>query len=126
MELEAIKESANAETKSSMGDKYETGREMMMQERNRLGSQLELAAEQLAAFNSIDPEKQYSEVKYGCVVLTESALFFLSAAIGKATVSNQLVFAISGEAPIAKAMLGRKANDSFTFNKKKYTIKEVA
>ena len=35
-ELEALREAAIAETKSSMGDKYETGREMMMQERNRL------------------------------------------------------------------------------------------
>ena len=126
LELEAVRESATAETKSSMGDKYETSREMMMQERNRLGSQLEVFSDQLKALNSIDAEKEYAEISYGCLVKTESANFFISAAAGQLTIEGHVYFAISGEAPIAKAMIGRKSGDSFSFNNRLFTIKEIA
>ena len=125
-ELKAIRESAAAETKSSMGDKYETSREMMMQERNRLGSQINVLTDQLAALKMIDVEKNYSEVSYGCMVHTDNAFFFISAAIGQLKVEDQVFFAISGEAPLAKAMMGRKEGDSFSFNKKSFTIKRIA
>lgn len=124
-ELGAVRESANSETKSSMGDKYETSREMMMQEQNRLGAQLELLSDQLAAFNAIDLDKNYTEVKYGCLVETEKPIFFLCAAVGQISIDQHQIFAISGEAPIAKAMLGKKENESFSFNSKSYSVKAV-
>lgn len=125
-ELEAVREAANSETKSSMGDKYETGREMMMQERNRLGGQLEVFADQLAAFNSIKLDKKYSKVSYGSMVQTSEVIFFLSTATGPLKIDGHSVFAISGEAPIAKTMIGKQVGDTFSFNNKSFTIKEIA
>lgn len=124
-ELDAIKESATAETKSSMGDKYETSREMMMQERSRLGSQLEVFINQKAALNAIDLEKNYTEVSYGCLVKTVQATFYLSAAIGPITLEKQSIFAISGEAPLSKVMIGKRAGESFSFNNKTFEIKSI-
>lgn len=125
-ELNAVRESATAETKSSMGDKYETSREMMMQERNRLGAQLDVFADQLAALNSIDPEKEYDQVTYGCLVETDQIHFFISAAVGQLAIEGQSIFAISGEAPIAKAMNGKHRGDTFSFNNKSFTVKDIA
>ncbi|MEO9484255.1 MAG: hypothetical protein ABJG47_12440 [Ekhidna sp.] len=126
VELEAIRESATSETKSSMGDKYETSREMMMQERNRLGSQMEVFLNQIAALNTINLEKKYDKVSYGCLVQTEQATFFISAAVGPLTLENQSVFAVSGEAPLAKAMMEKSKEDSFFFNGKSFKIKDIA
>ena len=124
-ELDAVRESAIAETKSSMGDKYETGREMMMQERNRLGKQLDLLTDQRATLDAIDPEKKCSAIKHGCMVITDKSIFFLGAALGQLNVNGTMIFAISGNAPICKAMEGKKKGDSFTFNGAKHTIVRV-
>ncbi|WP_420575515.1 hypothetical protein [Ekhidna sp.] len=124
-ELEAVRESAIAETKSSMGDKYETGREMMMQERNRLGKQLDIYTDQLTTLESIDPDKSHDEVKHGCIVFTDKSTFFISSAIGQIDVNDQQIFAISNEAPIAKAMKGMRAGDIFNFNGTSQTIKKI-
>lgn len=124
-ELVAIKESATSETKSSMGDKYETSREMMMQERNRLGSQLNVFSDQLAALNTLDVDKKFDEVSYGCIVQTSEAIFFISAAVGSLKIGELNYFAISGEAPLVKAMVGKKVGETFSFNKKNFSIKFI-
>ena len=103
-ELDAVQESAIADTKSSMGDKYETGREVMMQERNRLAAQLDILSDQLAALNAIEPKKTHDEVRQGSLVETDKAIFFLSAAIGQVAIEDHQVFAISGAAPLGKLL----------------------
>ncbi|WP_462250745.1 GreA/GreB family elongation factor [Ekhidna sp.] len=125
VELTAIRDSANSETKSSMGDKYETSREMMTQEQNRLGAQLNLLVDQLNACTMIDTDKIFTEVSYGCLVQTDKSHFFLSVAVGQITVNGQSFFAISGEAPIAKAMVGKKVGEPFTFNKITQNIERI-
>ncbi len=125
-ELEEVRKSANAETKSSMGDKYETSREMMMQEQNRLGSQLDIFSDQLGALRSVDLDKNHSAVSYGCLVETDKVNFFLCAAIGQLIVEKTTVFAISGEAPIAKSMHGKKKGETFIFNNVTYSIKGIS
>ncbi|MEQ9007846.1 MAG: hypothetical protein RLP12_08185 [Ekhidna sp.] len=117
-----MRESAIAETKSSMGDKYETGREMMMQERNKLNKQLDICVHQLTALNAIDLDKIYTEVRHGALVETNKGLFFISVALGALEKEKVKFFAISGEAPIAKQMIGKKRNDNFYFNNQQYNI----
>lgn len=124
-ELSAVRESAIAETKSSMGDKYETGREMMMQERNRLGKQLDLLTDQRTALDAIDPDKICDEVKHGCLVCTDKLIFFLGTAIGQINIDGQQVFVISGNAPITKEMNGKKVGDTFFFNGVSHEIKRI-
>lgn len=125
-ELDAIQESANADTKSSMGDKYETSREMMMQERNRLESQVQVINEQLVALSAIDPEIAYDKITQGSLVQTDGIVFFISAGIGKLDIEGVMVFALSGNAPLAKEMMGREEGDEFSFNGKAFYIKHTA
>lgn len=124
-ELDAVRESAIAETKSSMGDKYETGREMMMQERNRLGKQLDLLIDQRTTLESIDPDKNHDEIKHGALVSSDKSLFFISAALGQLEVGSKSVFVISGNAPISKTMEGKKEGDVFTFNGVSHSIEAI-
>nr|GFD49124.1 hypothetical protein [Tanacetum cinerariifolium] len=53
--MAAAQESSNSETKSSAGDKYETGREMANQERDRHAAQLYEAQKLLADLQKINP-----------------------------------------------------------------------
>lgn len=126
IELDAIQESANADTKSSMGDKYETSREMMMQERNRLEFQVQVINEQLVALNAIDPDVAFDKITQGSLVQTDGIIFFISAGIGKLDIERNAVFALSLDAPLAKEMMGRKVGDEFSFNGKSFNIKQTA
>ena len=124
LELEKVKESAEAETKSSMGDKYETGREMLKQEENKLRDRLALLLAQSAALDSIDSH-QHQKIKFGSLVITDLSVFFIAGALGAVEAKNQKVFMVSQHAPLVKEMLGKQTGMTFSFNGKEQRILEI-
>lgn len=124
-ELDLVQESANSDTKSSMGDKYETGREMVMQEKGKLESQRGLLLKQLTTFKAIDLNKTFTKVELGSLVITKQAIYFISAALGIEEISKQKVFVISASAPIAQAMLDKKQGDQYSFGGNEVLLVEI-
>lgn len=106
---------SNNDTKSSMGDKYETGREMLQQQINNLQIQLNEVMKQQAFLKSI-VAKPSQKVEKGAVVSTERGMFFISVSLGEMALSDYKVMCISPESPLAKAMNGKSVNDVFTLN----------
>lgn len=112
---------SNNDTKSSMGDKYETGREMLQQQINNLQIQLNEVMKQQAFLKSI-VAKSSQKVEKGAVVSTERGVFFISVSLGEITLNDYKIMCISPESPLAKAMNGKSVNDIFTLNNAKHTI----
>lgn len=112
------------DTKSSMGDKYETGREMLQQEINNLQVQLNQVLKQQDFLKTILP-KQSEKAEKGAVVKTEKGLFFISVSLGEITFENQKIICISPESPLAKTMNGKQENDSFSLNTMNQKIIEI-
>lgn len=106
---------SNSDTKSSMGDKYETGREMLQQQINNLQIQLNEVMKQQAFLKSI-VAKPSQKVEKGAVVSTERGMFFISVSLGEMTLNDYKIMCISPESPLAKAMNGKSVNDVFTLN----------
>lgn len=123
--LAEIQESANAETKSSAGDKHETARAMAQNEIELASVQLENTRQMLRDLERIDPAKSKPIIGSGSLIKTDTAVYFIGVAIGKLNSSGSLVFAISPQSPIAKEMLGKRAGDHFQFNGKKIAILAV-
>ncbi len=115
-DLSAARDSGNNESKSSMGDKYETGREMVQQELNKLNTQLAEAQKQLNALQRIDPEKVYKQVEAGSIVETATGKFFIATSIGQVEIDSNSYFVVSPVSPIAQQMLGLRAGDDFSIN----------
>src|SRR5690349_15598667 len=63
---------SNSDTKSSMGDKYETTREMMQIEIEKLSLQLAEIQKNLALLNSLNPHQKYTEAVGGSLVETDA------------------------------------------------------
>lgn len=103
------------DTKSSMGDKYETGREMLQQEINNLQGQLNEILKQKDFLKTILP-KPSDKAEKGAIVKTDKGLFFISVSLGEIKIDNQKIICISPESPLAKAMNGKLTNDVFTLN----------
>ncbi|WP_332023222.1 hypothetical protein [Kaistella sp.] len=112
---------ANNETKSSMGDKYETSREMVQQEINNLQVQLN---ENLKALNSLKliNTNQHSVIGLGSLVETEKGFFYIAVSLGEIRFQEKKIFVISTESPLAKAMNGKSKEDEFILNNLKQSI----
>lgn len=115
--MQAAQESSNAETKSSAGDKYETGREMANQERDRHATQLHEAQQLLVTLQKINPCLPSDTVRLGALVATSLGLFYLSIGAGRLhTAEGQEFLAVSPGAPLALALSGRRSGEETVFN----------
>lgn len=115
---------SNNDTKSSMGDKYETGREMLQQEINNLQRQLNEVLNQQGALQKITSEPS-EKVQNGALVKTNRGLFYVSASMGEIIFENQKIMTVSAESPLVKAMFGKKMGDSFTINNINQDIEHI-
>ncbi|WP_312768197.1 hypothetical protein [Epilithonimonas sp.] len=115
---------SNNDTKSSMGDKYETGREMLQQEINNLQVQLNEVLKQQDFLKTILVKSSYKAEK-GAIVKTERGLFFISVSLGEITFENQKIICISPESPLAKAMNGKLKDETFSLNNMNQRIIEI-
>lgn len=119
MGMAAAQESSNTETKSSAGDKYETGRAMAQQERDHHAVQLHEAQQLLAALQKINPDLLSDTVRLGALVATSLGLFYISVGAGKLqTADEQIFMAVSPVAPVVAALSGRRAGEEVVFNGK--------
>ncbi|UXX80532.1 3-oxoacyl-ACP synthase [Reichenbachiella carrageenanivorans] len=123
--MEEAQASANNETKSSAGDKYETGRAMSQRERDLHARQLAELINMKKTFSTIDPKKRCAKVELGAYVETATAKFFVSASLGAVKVGKETIMAISAISPIAQAMLGKQAGDTFIWMKKETEILSI-
>jgi transcription elongation GreA/GreB family factor len=117
--------SANDETKSSAGDKYETGRAMMHLETEKLLTQLGEVTKMEMGLNQIDPSKINDTVAIGSLVFTAQANYFISVSLGQVKLKNETFFAISPASPVGRLMLGKTENQIFEFGGKKIKIEKV-
>ncbi|WP_027377137.1 GreA/GreB family elongation factor [Kaistella palustris] len=115
---------ANNETKSSMGDKYETSREMVQQEINTLQLQLNenLKAKNFLKFINTNP---HQIVGLGSLVETDKGLFYIAVSFGIIDMAQRKIFLISPESPVAQAMAGKSQGDEFSLNSTRQKIIKI-
>lgn len=104
-----------SETKSSAGDKHETGRAMLQLEMEKVGQQLANIQQMKEVLAKIDPTKSSKIIRLGSIVKTTKANFFIAVSVGKITVENVVYFAVSPSSPIGKQLLGKQEKENFNF-----------
>ena len=123
-QLIAETRASNNDTKSSMGDKYETSREMLQQEINHLQIQLNEHLKSQQILKNINPNT-HKIVTLGSLVETEKGMFFIAISLGELSFNQEKIFVISAESPLAKAMNGKKTGESFVVNNLSQIIKNI-
>ncbi len=109
------KESRDADTKSSAGDKYETGREMMQKEMDKnlaLIHQYKHQLEQLHS-NSIQ------------LIKSTQGTFLICIGLGRITFEGNEYFVISWDSPVGKQLKGKKVGESYEINGKLFKIESI-
>ena len=114
-----------SETKSSAGDKHETGRAMLQLEMEKAGQQLSGVSLMKEILAKIDLTKNAKRVSLGSIIITSRANYFLSISAGKIEATSKQYFAISASSPIGKLLLGKQEKETITFNGKLIVIEEI-
>lgn len=112
------------DTKSSMGDKYETSREMAQQELTRLQQQLKQVENDLTILQLL-PAESTNIVALGSLVVTNQFNYFISISIGQVKFEDEVLMVISKESPIGKLLLGKSRGDKIVFNGNEIIIKDL-
>lgn len=120
--LNDVVESRSNETKSSAGDKHETGRTMMQLEEQKATVQLYAALEVKQTLKQIDTEKNHTEIGLGSLICCDTADYFLAISAGKLHVDQKTYLGISMQSPIGKKLIGKNVGENFEFNGKIITI----
>lgn len=122
---ELTKEARNADTKSSAGDKYETGREMVQREMNKLEDLLKQYQYQLILINRLDTNPQKS-IQNGSLVRTSQGIFFIGLGLGKMVLDAEFsCFVISFDSPVGAQLKGKESGDFYEINGNKFEILEI-
>jgi transcription elongation GreA/GreB family factor len=123
--LDSLMDAKRNETKSSAGDKYETGRAMIQNEEELYKRQRAETSKILDQLLRIDPDKECHQVEPGALVLLPSGLFYVAAGMGKLSVNDIDCFAISLSSPIGQALKGRKTGEVIRFQDQDVMILNV-
>lgn len=123
--IRATQQAANEETKSSAGDKYETGRAMMQQDADRTQAQLNEANRLMVTLNRIPASHEFKTAETGSVVVTNNGKFYIAISAGTLIVNGEPYFAVSPSSPIGIKLNGQVTGGEFTLNGKTYHIETV-
>lgn len=123
--LNSIKEAKNNETKSSVGDKYETGRAMMQIEEDKIKTQLAQSNIIKNTLQKINPDIKKDKVELGSLVMTNQGNYYISVALGKIDIEEKTYFCLSTKAPIFQKLIGKQKGDELSFNGNNILIQEV-
>lgn len=121
-----IQHSLLSETKSSAGDKHETGRAMLQLEREKAGQQLAELQTQIEILQKINPELSQENVALGSIVKTSASNYFIAVSVGEIKVNSESFYGVSAATPIGKLLLSKHVGDSINFRTQKFTILEIS
>jgi transcription elongation GreA/GreB family factor len=124
--IHVAQQSANEETKSSAGDKYETGRAMAQLEIEKNGVQLAEALRLKQTLEQIQPDLETKTVRVGSLVITNQGNFYIAISAGQFLIDEKTYFVISPASPIGQKLYGLHVEQGFSFNKKEFSVLQIS
>jgi hypothetical protein len=123
--MNAAQESANGESKSSAGDKYETSRAMGQLDRDMHARMYQQTLEERKLVERIDGNINFKKGALGAFISTSMGDFFLSVSIGQVKIDEKPIMIISPQSPIGALLMGKIVGDKFSFRGKEAMILEI-
>lgn len=123
--INEIQESLTSETKSSAGDKHETGRAMLQLEREKAGNQLAEIQKIKENLSKLNITNTSENIGLGSVVYTNKSNYFIAISAGELKVKNDVFYAISPNTPIGQLLMGKTVGESIVFRDQQFKIVSV-
>lgn len=123
--MKELEEALKPESRSCMGDKYETSRAMLHLEFEKLSGQVEQFNGLRRTVSLIDPEGTNNLIGFASVIRTNIANYFIAIPAGEIAVQDEKFFAVGINSPVAISLLGKQAGYEFIVNGRKGKIISV-
>lgn len=108
-----------SETKSSAGDKHETGRAMLQLEIEKAGQQLQSVISMQEVLSKINLSKKSQKAGLGSLVITDKDTYFLAISLGAIAINQKNYIVVSLQSPLGKDLFGKSVGQETQFNKAK-------
>ena len=106
--MDDVQQDSNSETKSSAGDKYETGRAMAQLEKERHARRKASLEDMLNHLRRIGCVQAKESIDEGALVTTNRGMYFVSVGLGLVTFGDAQYSCLSVESPFGQELLGLK------------------
>ena len=118
-------EATAEDSKSSAGDKHETGVAMAQLEQEKLTKQINEFIQLKEALLKINPSKVHIKIEIGSLVETNNGWYYFSIGLGAVKIEETIIFAMNPLAPIGLLLNGKSKGESIIFNGVSTVIKSV-
>ncbi|MGB3142624.1 MAG: 3-oxoacyl-ACP synthase [Maribacter sp.] len=122
VQIRELEQALTSETKSSAGDKHETGRAMIQLEREKLGQQLSELEKTQKLLSKVPRDRDTQTVGLGNLVITDAFNYYISISAGEFKHEGKAIYCISAATPIGQLLMGKSVGETFTFNGKTTSI----
>jgi hypothetical protein len=123
--INAAQESANNESKSSAGDKYETARAMGQIQKDMYLKQAQVIRQELLVAETTAVEIHRGSVKKGTVVLLNGLTIFICVGLGKKKIEEEIILFVSMESPLFKDVQKKQTGDHVNVDRSAHVIDEI-
>ena len=118
-------EAANSESKTTAGDKHETGRAVAQLDRENHAVQRISALKSLDLLRSIDLGLLFEEADTGALIHTDRGYIFLAISAGTIEIDGQMCRLVSVDSPFGQSFLGAEEGDDIQFRHQDYEVLTV-
>jgi transcription elongation GreA/GreB family factor len=125
MELSRLDEAAANETKSSAGDKYETGREMIAQSRIVIDRNLSEAKAGLEILERMRLSPPHTKIGFGSLVELDTGWFLVGMSLGELDYHGMVVQTISLASPLGLTLKGKGVGELIPWRGKEISIHQI-
>ena len=122
---DTLSAAASDDSKSSAGDKHETAVSMAQLEQEKITTQINELLKQKEQLNQINTTIIHQVIKKGSLIETNNGWFYLSIGLGMVKGEDFQFFCLSPQAPLGQLLVGKKNNETISFNGKTTEIKSV-
>lgn len=123
--MNSHKAALEQESKSSAGDKHETGRAMVHLEMEKASQQFTVVNDMKETLQKMRLTSNHRMVKLGSLVTTNIGTYFISISAGQLTFNEEVFFAVSTASPIGALLLGKESNMSMRLGSKELVILSI-
>ncbi len=131
-ELAYLQQDLNDDSKSTSGDKHETGRAMLHLEQEKLSGQMSHWGNISSQISALQPTKikepsgnKNEKINTGSLIQTNSGYFFIGIGYGKTIFESEEIFCMNSVVPFAQNLMGKVKGDSFLMNGNVVEIKSI-
>lgn len=124
--INANRKALDQESKSSAGDKHETGRAMLHLEMEKASQQFKAAQQMKETLDRTEIQHISGKIKLGSMVITDQGTYFIAISAGQLTVDKKQYYAISPASPIGQLLMGKEQDETIIFGSRTIRIKSIA